>query len=269
LVAATVLALVASLAADAGIVLVVTRAFPTTRGYGHFRFSDYATLTAVGVVVAAASWPVVVRISSAPRWLYVRLAVGVTAVSLLPDVWLLVRSQPPRAVVALMVMHVAVAVLTYHIVVRVAPAGTVPAPGGDGGPVGGNSWSTKRRAAALAVLVGVEFALGVATLVVVPLGRPSAVIPTEGRPLYLAHAVLGFPLAVGAAAFVLTARTTRLERLSGWIGGAGVAVAGVGGLLAVAHPVRLLGAALMFVGPMVAALGYLAPAFEGSSAGDP
>lgn len=46
----------------------------------------------------------------------------ISLVLFLPDVWLLLRHQPPRAVFVLMIMHVAVAVITYQVVVRVAPA---------------------------------------------------------------------------------------------------------------------------------------------------
>ena len=279
LVAATVLALAASLAVDAVVVLGATRVFVGTRGYGHFHVSDYGTVTAIGVVVAAAAWPVVIRVSWAPRWLYLRLAVAVTVVSLLPDVWLLVGGAPGEAVATLMVLHLAVAVVTYSVVVRVAPAGRTPArspagrtpaAGSRPGAADERRRSTRRWAGGLAALVAVEFALGVATLVAVPLGRPSGWVPAEGRAVYLAHAVLGLPLAVGAAAFVVSVRgSPRLDRLSGWIGGVGVALAAAGGMVAVAHPVRLLGGALMLVGPLVAALGYLAPLFEASADGDP
>jgi hypothetical protein len=40
--------------------------FPRTAGYDHFRFSDYAKLTVIGVLIGAAGWPVITRISSAP-----------------------------------------------------------------------------------------------------------------------------------------------------------------------------------------------------------
>jgi hypothetical protein len=56
--------------------------------------------------------------------------------------------------------------------------------------------------------------------------------------------------------------SSRITALSGWIGGAGVLVAGLGGLLTVAHPWRLVGMALMLVGAVVAAFGYLLPALD-------
>src|SRR5580658_4988585 len=76
---ATVLSIVLSLLADAALVAIGTHVFPATRGYVHFEFHDYARLTIVGIVIAGAAWPVVARISSAPRWLFFRLAIAVTA----------------------------------------------------------------------------------------------------------------------------------------------------------------------------------------------
>src|SRR5580704_19682507 len=77
---ATLLALGLSLLADAAIVAIGTRVFPSTKGYVHFQFHDYARLTVIGVLIACAAWPVVARLSSAPRWLFFRLAVVVTLV---------------------------------------------------------------------------------------------------------------------------------------------------------------------------------------------
>ena len=117
---ATVVSVVGSLLADAALVAIATAAFPSTKGYVHFRFSDYGKLTVVGVVIAALAWPVVTRISSAPRWLYLRLAVLVTLVLWLPDIWILAKGQPAHAVAVLMLMHLAIAVITYQCVVRIA-----------------------------------------------------------------------------------------------------------------------------------------------------
>jgi hypothetical protein len=50
--------------------------------------------------------------------------------------------------------------------------------------------------------------------------------------------------------------------LSGWIGATGVAVAGLGGLLTVVHPLRLVGVGLMLAGPVTAGFGYLIPWFD-------
>ena len=118
---ATVLSVVLSLAADAALVAIGTRVFPATKGYVHFQFSDYAKLTVIGVLIACAAWPVVARISSAPRWLFFRLAILVTLVLLLPDVYIWYQGQSGQAVLVLMAMHVAIALVTYNLLVHLAP----------------------------------------------------------------------------------------------------------------------------------------------------
>ncbi len=122
LVIATIVSLLGSLIADGAIVAVGTRVFPSTKGYVHFHFSDYGKLTVIGVLIACAAWPVVTRISNDPRWLFFRLAIVVTLVLLLPDVYILHQGQPGKAVGVLMVMHLAIALVTYNALVRIAPA---------------------------------------------------------------------------------------------------------------------------------------------------
>lgn len=124
---ASVASLIGSLAADAALVAVGTAVFPSTKGYVHFRFSDYSKLTVIGVVVACVAWPVVTRISSAPRWLYLRLAILVTIVLFAPDVWILLHGAPAKAVGVLVAMHVAIALVTYNCMVRIAPVREAPA----------------------------------------------------------------------------------------------------------------------------------------------
>ena len=118
---ATVVSVVGSLVADALLVVLGTRIFPSTKGYVHFGFSDYAKLTVAGVLVACIGWPIVTRISSAPRWLFFRLAILVTVVLLLPDVYILVQGQSGEAVAILVLMHLAIAAITYNSLVRIAP----------------------------------------------------------------------------------------------------------------------------------------------------
>ncbi len=118
---ATVLAIALSLAADAALVAIGTHLFPSTKGYVHFQFADYAKLTVLGVIIGGAAWPIVARCSSAPRWLFFRLAIAVTLVLWLPDLWILHKGQPARAVAVLMVMHLAIALITYNLLVHLAP----------------------------------------------------------------------------------------------------------------------------------------------------
>ena len=119
---ATLIAIIGSLCADAIIVTIGTHLLPGTAGYGHFRFSDYAKLTIIGVVIGAAGWPVLTHVSSAPRWLYGRLTVLISLALFLPDAWLLIRGQPLNEVAVLMVMHAAVAAVIYCSMVLIAPA---------------------------------------------------------------------------------------------------------------------------------------------------
>ena len=121
IVLATLVSLIGSLAADALIVVVGVALFPHTKGYVHFHFSDYSKLTVIGVLIACAAWPIVTRITSKPRWMFIRMAVLVTVILLLPDFYILYLGQPGTAVAILMVMHLAIALVTYNALVRLAP----------------------------------------------------------------------------------------------------------------------------------------------------
>jgi len=127
LVLATIVAVAGSLTADALLVVIGQAMFPGTRGYVHFQFHDYAKLTVLGVIIACAAWPAVTRISDEPRWLFLRLAILVTLVLWLPDIYILYRGQPADAVAVLFVMHLAIALITYNLLVRLAPIGPAPA----------------------------------------------------------------------------------------------------------------------------------------------
>lgn len=129
-IAALVISVAGSLAADALLVAIGTTVFPATKGFVHFQFSDYAKLTIIGVVVACLAWPVVTRISAEPRWLFFRMAIAVTVVLWLPDLYILYRGEPGRAVAVLAVMHLAIALVTYNCLVHIAkvkPAARGPA----------------------------------------------------------------------------------------------------------------------------------------------
>ena len=118
---ATTVSIVGSLVADAILVAIGTSAFPSTKGYAHFQFGDYAKLTVIGVIIACVAWPIVTRVTSTPRWLFFRMAVAVTLVLWLPDLYLLVKGQPGKAVIVLMAMHVAIALVTYTALVHLSP----------------------------------------------------------------------------------------------------------------------------------------------------
>ena len=103
-----------------------------------------------------------------------------------------------------------------------------------------------------------EFALGVACVVLVPVGRADEWVPLQGRAVYLAHAAVGAVLGVGAlASCFVAAREQGTSFLGARIGLAGILLGAGGGMLAVYHPWRLAGMALMFGGSFVALIGYL------------
>jgi hypothetical protein len=124
--AATALAVALSLLADKLLVLAGTAVFPGTSGYVHFQFGDYAKLTVIGIVAAGIGWPIVARLTSDPRWAFFRLAVAVTAVCLLPDLYIWLLGQPGRAVLVLVAMHLAIGLITYNLLVRLAPVRPAP-----------------------------------------------------------------------------------------------------------------------------------------------
>jgi hypothetical protein len=123
---ATVLSIVGSLLADAALVAVGTHVFPATNGYSHFQFADYAKLTVIGVVIAGAGGAVVTRVCAAPRRLFFWSAIVVTLVLFLPDVYIWWQGQIAQGVCVLMAMHVAIALVTYSLLVRVAPVRARP-----------------------------------------------------------------------------------------------------------------------------------------------
>lgn len=294
LVLATLGSIGVSLLADALLVKAGTSLFPSVRGYSHFRFSDYGTLTIIGVGVACCAWPIVTRLTSAPRWLFFRLAVAVTLVLWLPDLWLLIRGESPRAVGVLMVMHLVIALVTYNALVHLAPVGKPSdAPGelalaADLPSVGDATDSqpavtdelasrtseevtpapvrTTRRGddlhwlwIAMTSALGLEFVLGIAGLMVVPTSRPNGWVPAQGAALYLAHAVLGAALTVAAVGLVVRCvKGNRMAQFGSVAGLVGLAMAAAGGGLAAYHHLRSSGLILMFLGTVVAMFGYLA-----------
>jgi hypothetical protein len=111
-----------SLAADVVLVAIGRTAFTVPASFGKFAFGTYALLTALGVAGATLAWDAVARLSSRPNWLLTRLAALVTALLLIPDFLLLgTPGNPTGPVVILMLMHLAIAVVTYTALIKVAP----------------------------------------------------------------------------------------------------------------------------------------------------
>lgn len=268
---ATVAAVALSLLADAAVVHFTTSHYAATRHFSHFRAEDYATLTVVGVLMACGAWPIVTRITSSPRRLFFRLAVPAVAFLWLPDLWLLARGENLRGIGALMVMHLAIALITYNLLVHVArvrPERDGEGVGGqaDGAPTGAAALSerTVRRVwSTMAGAVGLEMILGVVNIVAVPFRRPNTVLPVRGILVYAAHGGIGIALGAGALLLlVLSAATGRMARIGAEMGAAGIAAGMIGGVLASFQSTRLLGMALMLVAAVVAGIGYLVPVLD-------
>jgi hypothetical protein len=132
---ATVASIVGSLLADAVLVVIAQAVFPSTKGYVHFQFGDYAKLTVIGVLIACVAWPITTRITSQPRWMFLRMAILVTLVLWLPDVYILAKGQPAKAVGFLFLMHLAIALVTYNALVRLAPVRALRRPAHRAQPV--------------------------------------------------------------------------------------------------------------------------------------
>jgi hypothetical protein len=126
-VVATIIAVGLSLAACAGLADLGVALFPSTAGYDHFQFADYGRLTIGGVLAACIAWPLVTLVTTHGRWLFFWLALIVTVVGLAPDAWILLQGQPANAVTMLVVMHFALALITYPALVLIAPQRGVPA----------------------------------------------------------------------------------------------------------------------------------------------
>jgi hypothetical protein len=120
---ATIVAMVGSLFADWLLVKLGTRVFPSTHGFVHFRFDDYAKLTIIGVAIACAGWPLVTTLTSQPRRLFLQAAVIITIVLFAPDAFIWHNGASGKAVFVLIWMHVAIAIVTYISLVHLAPVG--------------------------------------------------------------------------------------------------------------------------------------------------
>jgi hypothetical protein len=120
--AAGLAAAAVSLAADVALATIGQAAFTVPASFGKFSFGTYALLTVLGVAGATATWAAVTRLSWRPKWLLTRLAALVTALFLIPDFLLLgTPGNPAGPVVILMLMHLAIAVITYTALTKAAP----------------------------------------------------------------------------------------------------------------------------------------------------
>ena len=271
----TVLSALASIVVNAGLVWLAKASDPSLQHYSHFRLWDYGTLTAVGVVAAGAAWYVATRNLPTPRHTFFRVAVVVTLALWVPDTWLLIKHEPTRAVIFLVVMHATVALITYNFLIYGAPVGA-GALTGDGAVATWAPRALERDATATRVPRGVwvalmiavvfDFLAGLVGMVYVPFNRPDGWLSHRGETIYLLHAVLGGLLGVAAVAVVFHLSRQkpihRVDRVAAVSGLCGVLLGAIGGVLCVSHPLRLLGMALMFLGVAVAFFGYLIPMID-------
>lgn len=263
-VVAAVLSIAASLAFDELCVHVATSMFPALRGFSHFHVADFAPLTVVGVLLACGGWLLAVTVSSTPRWLFLRCAVVVTVVLGLADVVLLLVGKPVRGVETLMVMHLGIAVLTYNLLVHVArvrPAFRVVT---DAQAPALSERMVRRIWSSVAIVVAIELALGVSTIVTVPFDhRLNALVPARGTAFYTTHAAVGLALGIGAIVVaILSSVAPRMARIGALMGGAGTALGLTGGVCAIFHASRVVGMALMLIGVVAAGVGYMLPSLE-------
>ena len=116
------------------------------------------------------------------------------------------------------------------------------------------------------IAVGIEFAVGVACLVLVPTGRPDQWLPPQSKGVYIVHAALGGLLGMGALAILLRSlHGPRFARLGARAGLVGLVLGAGGGALTVWHAWRLTGLGLMFAGALVAFFAYVIPLADDSA----
>jgi hypothetical protein len=279
----TLLAALGSVGANALVVALVIYLNPALTNYAHFQIDDYGTLTVIGVVAACMAWTIVLRITSTPRWLFFRLAVLVTVVLWAPDVYLFTKHEPGAAVVTLMIMHVAVALVTYNVLVHfAAPSSETKIPhtslpdevsaflSSQFPAVPEEPGVKLRRSFFTTMMIGViaEFMIGGAELFYVPLNRPTGWLAHHGEAIYVVHALLGATLGLGALYVLSRALTTahlvQVQRTAAIGGFLGVAVGALGGVLSYERALRLYAISFMMLGVAVAFFCYLLPLIEGS-----
>lgn len=260
---ATVAALVLSLALDEVAVHLARANFPTTRHFSHFRPADYASLTVIGVLVGCGAWSVVTRVTSAPRWLFFRLVVLGTVLLWIPDGVLLSRGEATKGVAVLMGLHLAIALVTYNLLVHLAPVREDSREHATHGNPALSERTVRHIWTAMGAVVGIDLVLGIATIVTVPFRRPNALFPVRGAWVYGAHGALGLVLGAGAVAvLVLSPLAGRMARIGAAMGAVGTAIGLGGGVFALFQATRLLAMGVMLVGAVVAGIGYLVPALE-------
>jgi len=102
------------------LIAVLARTMGAPDGFDPLRFPSYVFPTALGVLAGAIGWGAVRRFSRDPERLLRRLVPSVVVISLVPDFFLFGEGGA-TGVVALLVMHVAVAVIAVPVYRRIMP----------------------------------------------------------------------------------------------------------------------------------------------------
>ncbi len=268
---ATTFAASASVLVNFALVHLAISFDPTLTYYAHFRLSDYGTLSVLGVLCAGAAWYLVAHNVTEPRTMFFRVAVVSMLILWIPDVWLYVKHEPTRAVTYLVVMHLAVALITYNSLVFAAPVGQrvsnepAPSPLVPDDEDGATTRVRRAQWVVMMIAIALEFGTGLIGMLYVPFNRASGWLSHRGEVIYVVHALLGAVLGLAALALtshVLRTSAHRIDRIAAVSGLCGVSIGAVGGVLCVSHALRLLGMALMFVGVSVAFFGYLIPMID-------
>ncbi|TQS45104.1 DUF6069 family protein [Cryptosporangium phraense] len=125
-----ILAVVASVVVNA-IIAAAAHAAGADDEFMPLNAGSFTFFTVVGVLAAAFAWTLIRRLSRRPSTVLRWLVPGVVVFSLIPDILLLVDGSlagtSTLAVLALMLMHLAVAAIAVPIFLRVLPVTSSPA----------------------------------------------------------------------------------------------------------------------------------------------
>ncbi|MGW1562288.1 DUF6069 family protein [Streptomyces sp. NPDC002144] len=106
------------------LIAVLAHALGAPDDFDPLKISSYVFLTVLGVLAGSAGWALVRRFSRDPERLLRRLVPSVVVVSFVPDFFKFEDGEV-TGVVALLLMHVAVAVIAVSAYRRVMPLGPV------------------------------------------------------------------------------------------------------------------------------------------------
>ncbi|MER7792902.1 DUF6069 family protein [Streptomyces sp. NPDC097640] len=113
-------AIVAASAVNALLAIAARAIADRTDDFGPLNPGSYIFLTAVGIVLGSVGWAAVCKVSKRPEHLLRRLVPAVVVVSFVPDFFLF-DDGGAVGVTALLLMHVAVAVIAVPVYRRVMP----------------------------------------------------------------------------------------------------------------------------------------------------